>query len=160
LNSSENSIFRYYIRLIAFALLASTGSIIALFNFMFSVWWYFVFPPILGPFLQCAAVVMEVLGAQMIIQNESNYKRSYTALAAIIGSIAFMIAAKEFKVSLIGTKGYAIVVIPAIVILSVFSVVVSRIPRNFIRVIFGIIIMLFGIFIPAWIAGFFVRDLL
>lgn len=96
----------------------------------------------------------------MIVQKSSDCSRAYSIIGLIIAVIAFAVAAKEVKISLIGTRGYTLIGLCVIALLPAGTVFISRIPRNSIRIISGVMIMLFGIIVPVWLAGLFAKDLL
>lgn len=133
---------------------------VALSALVYMVFLCFVFPPILGPLLQGAALLAQLAGAQMVLQRDPGQSSSYAIAGAVMTPAALIVASKIAKVSLIGLKGYGLTAMLMVPIAVSVSLLLSRITRGRLRITAGVVLMAVGIVLPAVIAGVVARDLL
>ncbi len=146
--------------LAAFLLIVSVGTGLAYLRFIYFVFLNFVCPPLAGPILQGLSFLMISVGAQMITQVHKEQTRLFSLTGLVFTLIAFVVAAKMIKISMIGTKGYVLSFTLTAILWLVASVALGSIPRRTLTIIVGIAVIMCGIIVPPILAGMMARDFL
>lgn len=160
MNASVSKAVKTGISSAAFLLIVPVGMGLALLRFIYIVFLHFVCPPLAGPILQGLSFLMISVGAQMITQIHREQTRLFSLAGLVFTLIAFVVAAKMIKISMVGTKGYALSFTLTAFLWLVASIALGSIPRRNLTVIVGIAVMLCGIIVPPILAGLLARDFL
>jgi O-antigen/teichoic acid export membrane protein len=150
------------LRLVVFVVSASVLSHVLLTVLSVGLVWRSLSPAILAPVIHSIALLLLILGVQVLVQPNGRNRFGYAGVSALLSAVGVMVAAAHYSLAPVGARAYAFVFVPAVLGVTLVSFLASYLGSRLstaAKVVLGCLLLFVAWIVPSLLVqGFSVGE--